>query len=68
MINPFKRIKNNSRYTYNNATIVVEESNNKGIAFYYLNEWWKTQPMKLKLHYMGRWEFIFKVQKYKWAK
>ena len=36
MINPFKLIKSNARYTYKNKTIIVEDVSLKGITFYYL--------------------------------
>ena len=66
MINPFIKIKDNSRWTYKGQTIIVQETNSKGVAFYYLNEWWKQQPLKVHLYYMSRFEFIMKVQKYKY--
>ena len=65
MINPFKKIKSNSRYTYNNSTIIIEESNLFYVSYYYLSEWWKTQPRIVNLHKMSRIGFIFTVNKYK---
>lgn len=66
MINPFKRIKNNSRYTYNNKTIIVEDVSLKGITFYYLLDWWEKQTKTPKYLFMKKWEFIRKVSNYKY--
>jgi len=68
MINPFRKIENNSRWTYNGQTIIVHEINNRGVAFYYLQEWWSRQPRFINLHYMSRFDFILKVQNYKFRK
>lgn len=65
MLNPFKRIKCNSRYTYNNRTIVVEDITVNGIIYYDLLEWWKYQPIIPKYCSMKKWDFIKKCKRYK---
>ena len=66
MINPFKKIESNSRWTYKDLTIIVEEANIVYVSYYYLNEWWPKQPRFVNLHKMSRLGFIFKVNKYKY--
>ena len=63
MINPFTRIEDNSRWLLNGKTIVVQESNLKGVSYYYLNDWWKIQASRPILFYMSRFEFILNVKK-----
>ena len=63
MINPFI-IKNNSRYTLNNRTIIVEEVHLFSVAWYYLDEWWKTQPRKVNLHKTNRLFFMLNANIY----
>lgn len=64
MINPFRKIENNSRWTYNDLTIVVESSNLFYVSWYYLGEWWKTQHRKVHLHKTNRFMFILNASKY----
>ena len=56
MINPFKLIKSNARYTYKNKTIIVED----------VSDWWKKQTKTPKYLFMKKWEFIRKVSNYKY--
>jgi len=64
MINIFKKLEPNSRWTYNDLTIVVESANLFYVSWYYLDEWWKTQPRKVHLHKTNRLFFILNANEY----
>ena len=64
MINPFKISKNN-RYTLNDRTIIIEDISKFGVVWYYLDEWWKYQPIKINLHNSSKWWIMLHAQKYK---
>lgn len=66
MINIFKSIKPNSRYTLNGKTIVVDSIKDKKIIWYYLDEWWKFQTRFSHLKYMNKFLFKLKASKYKY--
>ena len=67
MINPlkFRFIKSNSRYTYKERTIIVEDITKDGVKYYDLLEWWEYQPIIPKYHIMKKWDFIMNVKRYK---
>ena len=65
MINPFK-ISNNSRFTLNGRTIIVEKVLPFNVMWYYLDEWWKFQPIIFHLHNTLIFWFMLRVQKYKY--
>ena len=65
MINPFKRIKNNSRYTYEGRTIIVENTTKDSVTYYDLLEWWEYQPIIPRYCVMKKWDFIKNVKRYK---
>ena len=65
MINPFK-ISNNSRFTLNSRTIIVEKVLPFNVMWYYLDEWWKYQPIIFHLHNTPIFWFMLRVQKYKY--
>ena len=64
MINPL-RISNNSRFTLNGRTIIVEKVLPFNVMWYYLDEWWKRQPRILNLHKSPIFWFMIRAQKYK---
>jgi hypothetical protein len=65
MLNPFRKIKNNSRYTYKGRTIIVENTTKDSIIYYDLLEWWKYQPIIPKYYSMKKRDFIINVKRYK---
>ena len=65
MINPFK-ISNNSRFTLNGRTIIVEKVLPFNVMWYYLDEWWKFHPIIFHLHNTLIFWFMLRVQKYKY--
>ena len=67
MINPFKKIKQNSRWTIDDMTIVIYEVSSSYIAYYYLSEWWNNQTIYPHLFYISKWKFILKAKKYKFV-
>ena len=67
MINFLKPIKVGNRYTYNDKTIVVDSIELKNIKWYYLLEWWQTQPKNVNIHIMPWKTFILKMKKYKFG-
>lgn len=67
MINPFKIIKENSRYTLHGSSIVVEHINPWSVKYYDLNEWWKKQPIIPNYKKINLLIFILIANKYKYS-
>ena len=66
MINPLK-ISSNKRYTLDGRTIIIEEVVSSNVSWYYLDEWWPTQPRFLNLHNSSKWWLMLHAQKYKFS-
>ena len=54
------------RFTLNGRTIIVEKVLPFNVMWYYLDEWWKYQPIIFHLHNTPIFWFMLRVQKYKY--